>query len=142
MALFNQTLGAVVTVASLCTGGALWAQSGNIELELNTAADVDGGCRLTYVATNSSPVSLEKISYEVAVYDLDGFVKPLLVLEFGWLPSGKTRVVQFDLPEMACGSISRILVNGPVECSSKEGEQTICRDNQILSSRVKTIAFN
>ena len=142
MALFNQTLGAVVTVASLCAGGALWAQSGNIELELNTAADVDGGCRLTYVATNSSPVSLEKISYEVAVYDLDGFVKPLLVLEFGWLPSGKTRVVQFDLPEMACGSISRILVNGPVECSSKEGEQTICRDNQILSSRVKTIAFN
>ena len=142
MALFNQTLGAVVTAAYLCAGGALWAQSGNIELELNTAADVDGGCRLTYVATNSSPVSLEKISYEVAVYDLDGFVKPLLVLEFGWLPSGKTRVVQFDLPEMACGSISRILVNGPVECSSKEGEQTICRDNQILSSRVKTIAFN
>ena len=142
MALFNRTLGAAVTVVCIGAGGALLAQSGNIELELNTAADVDGGCRLTYVATNSSPVSLEKISYEVAVYDLDGFVKPLLVLEFGWLPSGKTRVVQFDLPEMACGSISRILVNGPAECSSKDGEQTICRDNQILSSRVKTIAFN
>ena len=142
MALFNRTLGAAVTVAALCAGGALMAQTGNIELELNTAADVNGGCRLTYVASNSSPVSLEKISYEVAVYDLDGFVKPLLVLEFGWLPSGKTRVVQFDLPEMACGSISRILVNGPVECTSKEGEQTICRDNQILSSRVRTIQFN
>lgn len=142
MALFNPTLAAAVTAAALFTGGALMAQSGNIELELNTAADVNGGCRLTYVATNSSPVSLEKISYEVAVYDLDGFVKPLLVLEFGWLPSGKTRVVQFDLPEMACGSISRILVNGPVECASKEGEQTICRDNQILSSRVRTIQFN
>ena len=142
MALFNQTLGAAVAAVALCAGQTLWAQSGNIEMELNTAADVDGGCRLTYVATNSSPISLEKLSYEVAVYDTDGFVRPLLVLEFGWLPSGKTRVVQFDLPEMACGSISRILVNGPVECTAKEGEQTICRDNQILSSRVKTIAFN
>ena len=142
MALLNRCLAAGVMAAALGAGGTLWSQSGNIELELNTAADVDGGCRLTYVATNSSPLSLEKISYEVAVYDLDGFVKPLLVLEFGWLPSGKTRVVQFDLPEMACGAISRILVNNPVECTAKDGEQTICRDNQILSSRVPTIAFN
>jgi hypothetical protein len=142
MVFSRPALRALAVAVAVCAGGAAMAQTGNIELELNTAADVDGGCRLTYVATNSSSVSLEKISYEVAVYDLDGFVKPLLVLEFGWLPSGKTRVVQFDLPEMGCGSISRILVNGAVECTAKEGEQTICRDNQILSSRVRTIQFN
>ena len=142
MALFNPTLAAAVTAAALCAGGALWAQTGNIELELNTAADVNGGCRLTYVATNSSPVSLEKMTYEVAVYDLDGIVKLLLELGFGGLPSGKTRVVQFDVPELGCGAISRILVNTSVECTAAEGEQTICRDNQILSSRVRTIQFN
>lgn len=142
MALFNPTLAAAVTAAALCAGGALWAQTGTIELELNTAADVNGACRLTYVATNSSPVSLEKMTYEVAVYDLDGIVKLLLELGFGGLPSGKTRVVQFDVPELGCGAISRILVNTSVECTAAEGEQTICRDNQILSSRVRTIAFN
>ena len=116
--------------------------TGNIELELNTATDEGSGCRLTYVATNATSVGLEKSSYEVAVYDTEGIVKRLLVLEFGWLPSSKTRVVQFDLPDQSCGTISRISVNGPVECNSAQGEQTICRDNQLLSSRVRGIQFN
>ncbi|MGQ0565997.1 MAG: hypothetical protein ACT4OK_13125 [Gemmobacter sp.] len=142
MARSNPVLGSAVLAAALCAGGTLWAQSGNIELELNTAADVNGGCRLTYVATNSSLLSLDKTTYEVAVYDQEGIVKMLLALEFGGLPSGKTRVVQFDVPEVGCGSISRILVNKSVECIATEGPQTICETDQILSSRVRTIAFN
>jgi hypothetical protein len=134
-------------VAGILCGAALAgtaaAQSpGNIEIELNTAADVEGGCRLTYVITNSSLIALDEVSYEVAVYDTDGIVKKLLVLEFGLLPGGKTRVVQFDLADQPCAGVSRILVNGPVECLGGGAEQTICRDNQILSSRVGGIQFN
>jgi hypothetical protein len=128
--------------AALILPAAARAQSGGIELELNTAADVDGGCRLTYVATNASATGLERTSYEVAVYDGQGIVTRLLVLEFGFLPSGKTRVVQFDLPEQGCAAISRISVNGPVECASAAGEELVCRDNSVLSSRVPTIQFN
>lgn len=117
------------------------AQSGGIELELNTAADLDGACRLTYVATNASPTDLDQASYEVAVFDANGIVTRLLVLEFGALPSGKTRVVQFDVPETACNGLSRILSNGPVECAGGGGPQAAC-DRPILSSRVGTIQFN
>ncbi len=118
------------------------AQTGNIELELNTSGDQGSGCRLTYVATNNTSVPLEKMSYEVAVYDGAGVVQQLFVLDFGWLPVGKTRVVQFDLPDQSCGDISRISVNGPVDCASPEGAQSVCRDSVILSSRVRTIQFN
>lgn len=137
-------LGAAFVAASALVGTAFGAaaQTGNVELELNTAQDISGGCRLTYVATNATPVGLEKVSYEVAVFNLEGIVTRLLVLEFGWLPSGKTRVVQFDLPDQACASISRISVNGAVECASGQGEQTVCRDNALLSTRVRTIQFN
>lgn len=137
----NRLVGALLAAACLASPAAAQT-TGNIALELNTATDEGSGCRLTYVATNGTPVGLEKSSYEVAVYDAEGIVKRLLVLEFGWLPSGKTRVVQFDLPDQSCSTISRISVNGPVECTSAEGEQTICRDNQLLSSRVRTIQFN
>jgi hypothetical protein len=144
MPTIRSTLCAAMIVASglglHATGAA--AQTGNVELELNTAQDINNGCRLTYVATNATPAGLEKVSYEVAVFDLDGIVKRLLVLEFGWLPSGKTRVVQFDLPDQTCASISRISVNGAVECASAQGEQTVCRDNALLSTRVRTIQFN
>lgn len=127
---------------SLAVCSVAMAETGNIELELNTAADVDGGCRLTYVATNATATALEKTSYEVAVFDTDGIVQKLLVLDFGFLPSGKTRVVQFDLPEQACPKISRISVNSPAECQAASGPSNVCRDNQLLSSRVPTIQFN
>jgi hypothetical protein len=127
---------------SLSLGSAALAETGTIELELNTATDVEGGCRLTYVATNATPVALEKTAYEVAVFDTDGIVKQLLVLDFGFLPSGKTRVVQFDLPEQGCTAISRISINNPVECVAASGPSDICRDNQLLSSRVPSIQFN
>ena len=133
---------AALAVVQIGIAGAAFAESGNIELELNTAKDEGQGCRLTYVATNNTSVSLEKSSYEVAVYNTEGIVQRLLVLEFGWLPIGKTRVVQFDLPEQGCDSFSRISVNGPVECTSDKGEEDVCRDNQLLSSRVRTIQFN
>lgn len=127
---------------SLALVSAAQAETGTIELELNTAADVEGGCRLTYVATNATPVELDKTAYEVAVFDTGGIVKQLLVLDFGFLPSGKTRVVQFDLPGQNCTTISRISVNDPVECTAASGPSDICRDNQLLSSRVPSIQFN
>ena len=138
----RHSMRAALAAIAIAAAGQVTAQTGTIELELNTANDAESGCRLTYVATNNTSVALEKSSYEVAVYNNDGIVQRLLVLEFGWLPVGKTRVVQFDLPDQTCADISRISVNGPVECSSAQGEQTVCRDNQILSSRVRTIQFN
>ncbi|MFN3822890.1 MAG: hypothetical protein ACK4RN_02825 [Pseudorhodobacter sp.] len=138
----RHSIRAAIAAIAIAAAGPVAAQTGTIELELNTANDAEGGCRLTYVATNNTSVALERSSYEVAVYNNDGIVQRLLVLEFGWLPVGKTRVVQFDLPDQTCGDISRISVNGPVECASSQGEQTVCRDNQILSSRVRTIQFN
>lgn len=139
---FLSALFAATTIAQLGFAGFVMAETGNIELELNTANDEGQGCRLTYVATNNTSIPLEKSSYEVAVYNAEGIVQRLLVLEFGWLPVGKTRVVQFDLPEQECATISRISVNGPVECASEQGAQDVCRDNQLLSSRVRTIQFN
>ncbi|HMO06452.1 MAG TPA: hypothetical protein PKD10_02240 [Paracoccaceae bacterium] len=119
------------------------AQSGGaIEIELNRAEDVGGICRLTYVATNASPTGLEAMSYEVAVFDSEALMRQLLVLDFGRLPSGKTRVVQFDLADQPCAGISRILVNGAVDCTGPSGPRDTCRDNALLSTRVRTIQFN
>lgn len=116
--------------------------TGSIELELNTALDVPEGCRLTYVATNGSSVALDKASYEIAAFDDKGAVASILVLEFGSLPLGKTRVVQFDLPEMTCGTISRLLVNNQRDCTGADGSaQDICIKSLAASSRLPNIRF-
>ena len=91
-------------------------------LDLNTVADTEqGGCRLTYVAANGTGQALNAVSYQVAVFDAQGIVTDLLVLEFGSLIEGKTKVVQFDLAGRACADISRITVNEVAECSLADG---------------------
>jgi len=111
------------------------AQSGNFVLELNNATEVDNSCRLTYVATNSTGIALTKTSYEVAIFDSEGRVANLLVLEFGQLPIAKTKVVQFDLKDSPCSNISRIVVNNLAECESAEGSHDFCLSALITSSR-------
>jgi hypothetical protein len=112
-------------------------------LELNNAAETtSGGCRLTYVASNNTGQALEKTSYEVAVFDAQGVVSRILVLEFGALTVGKTKVVQFDLADQTCANISRIVVNNVAECALADGSGTgdFCLKGLVTNSRA-TIQF-
>ncbi|MBP0616740.1 hypothetical protein [Jiella mangrovi] len=115
--------------------------SGGLGLELNNAVDETGLCRLSYVAVNGTGEPLEKVSYDVVVFDGEGRVSSFLVLQFGQLPEGKTKVVQFDLADQPCSGISRILVNDVSECETAAGSATICMDALQPTSRT-TIKFD
>jgi hypothetical protein len=126
----------------LATGAAAQTADGPITIELNAAADIEGTCRLTYVVTNGTTTDLTQAAWEVAIHDAGGTVTQLWVLDFGSLPQGRTRVVQFDLADQPCQGLSRISVNDAVDCQSAEGALEICREKQTLTSRVDAIAFN
>jgi len=107
-------------------------------LELNNAADTGaGGCRLTYVATNRTGVDLSQAAYEVAVFNGSGIVSRILVLAFGALPEGKTRIVQFDISDQQCADTSRIVVNDVAECTLAEDGATgdFCLSTLATASR-------
>jgi hypothetical protein len=129
-------------ITALPRTAAAQTADGVIGIELNSASDQEGTCRLTYVVTNGTTTDLTRASWEVAVHDKGGTVTQLWVLDFGSLPQGRTRVVQFDLADQGCDTLSRISVNDAVDCTSAEGAVEICRERQGLSSRVEAIAFN
>mgnify|MGYP003667310846 CR=1 FL=1 len=107
-------------------------------LELNSAAQTDAGsCRLTYVAVNGTKTPLGQTDFEVAVFDAEGVVSQFLVLKFGPLVAGKTKVLQFDFDQTPCDQISRIVVNNAPACTLAEtGEQSdICLKGLETSSR-------
>lgn len=127
-------------LACVAGGVPLSAQEGSPQftLELNAAAETDAGsCRLTYVASNQSDLALDRTAYEVAVFDAQGVVQRLLVLEFGALVSGKTKVLQFDLGGSPCTSISRIVVNDVAACTRADNGEAadICLNGLAASSR-------
>ena len=117
-----KNLTAATCIAALAPLTAVAQDAASFSLELNNAADTaEGGCRLTYVAANRSGQALAAVSYQVAVFDAQGIVTDLLVLEFGDLTDGKTKVVQFDLGGRGCADISRITVNEVADCSLADG---------------------
>jgi hypothetical protein len=117
------------------------ASAGQFTLELNTVAQTDGSCRLTYVATNETEDDLRNAAYEVAVFDDRGAVSKLLILEFGALDTGRTRVVQFDIDGQTCDGISKILVNNQVDCATSEGESNVCMANLNATTLDTNIVF-
>lgn len=145
---------AAVAAASLALAGPLASQAtaqgtaqgtpagnGRFVLELNKVEDIGEICRLTYVAENRTGVALEATAYNVVMFDAVGTVTSLLILEFGRLPDGKTKVVQFDIAGGGCAGISRLLINDVDKCETVEGAVTACLDALVTTSRVDSIAF-
>lgn len=89
-----------------------------LSLELNGAADTaSGACRFTFVAANLSDRALSQAAYEIGLFDPQGAVSRLLILDMGDLPQGKTKILQFDLDQSPCAQISRIVINEATACT-------------------------
>lgn len=130
-------------VAALLAGATpSFAQdAGNLTVELNTVAQTESACRLTYVATNMTNEDLKNASYEVAVFNERGAVSKMLILEFGAIKNGSTRVVQFDIDGQQCDDISRILVNNQVDCATDGGSSNACLENLAATTLDTDIEF-
>lgn len=111
------------------------ASAAEFGIELNDAVDIEAGCRLIYVAVNKTDQVLQRTSYDVFTFDGSGRVAKSLVFQFGNFPVGKTKVVQFDLPDQGCTDISRLLINDMRECQVGGAPSTICMDALKTSSR-------
>lgn len=136
--IFKKTFAGLGVMLATATTGLAQDASAQFTLELNAAAETEAGsCRLTYVASNQTDTALDRTAYEVAVFDAEGVVTRLLVLEFGALVEGKTKILQFDLSGTPCGAISRIVVNDVAGCTvAGSGEESgVCMSNLAASSR-------
>lgn len=120
-----------LAVATLFTTSAERQASAQVEsealvLELNSAQPSDKGCRLTFVVTNRLMGDLSHAAFEIALFNEQGVVDRLTVLDFRDLPAGKTKVTRFDLNGVDCAKISRVLVNHATECVGDKVETTAC----------------
>ena len=105
-------------------------------LELNNLQDIDGACRLSFLAKNESGVSVEKAVFETVVFDTSGGVVTLSLFDFRDLPADRIRVRQFDLSGISCSNIGQALINGASSCVVDGAESDICKDALSLSSRL------
>lgn len=104
---------------------------GPLSLTLDAASQVEGACRLTFVARNQADTDIGSLVIEAVAFDADGGVARIALFDFGALPARVPRVRQFDLPDMRCDKIESVLVNGVQTC---EGGAA-CDTPPLVSSR-------
>jgi hypothetical protein len=106
------------------------AASQKLNVELNSLTPSQKGCMMTFVAENDLSTDISKISFELAFFNEKNTVDRVTVLDFRYLPEGKKRVRQFDMPGVKCESVSRIIINdtpvcdGPAAGECKKALQT------------------
>jgi hypothetical protein len=133
----------IAALAVLLLSGTLAAAApapGTLDLELNALQPVEGGCRVTFLATNNLGVALSKSTLEVAIFGEDGGITRVVSLDFKGLTAGKTKVLQFDLKDLACPGVSRVLVNDVTACAGDGIDPGACL-SQLKTSTRTSVAF-
>lgn len=117
---------AMLVMAAGPTQAQQGADAASLTIELNALQPSEGGCRLSFVATNGLGADIARVTYEMVLFDAAGLVERMSVLDFKEVPDGKTRVRQFDLAGADCARISRVLVNDAKACEGPGIETADC----------------
>lgn len=111
------------------------AASPALTVELNGLQPLEAGCRLTFVVENGLGGELRQAAFEIVLFDRDGLVSRMTIIDFRDLPAGKTKVRQFDFNGLDCATIGRLLVNDATECAGEAIAPDACIRNLETRSR-------
>lgn len=135
-------LGLALMGQPLCAAEPPPSSEPSILLELNNAESPDPDlCQLILLTRNTSGQPILRAAWQFAIFDHEGRVRALPVIDFGALSLGKTRLVEISLPGRPCDEIRRIVVNDVAECQTEgENHSDLCLTQLVTVSRVG-IAF-
>lgn len=111
-------------------------QGSHVTLELNSVAQVDGACQVSFLIQNGHAADITSAIYEAVLFDTSGGVDRLTLFDFGALPAARPRVRQFVLPGLDCSALGRLLINGAETCTSDGLAPDACGRDLELRSRI------
>lgn len=133
----NIALGAVTSLA--CTLMPLTVQAageGKLTIELNKFEEnEEGGCRAFFLFRNQTDLTLEGFEMSLAILNTDGIIDRLLSIDAAPLSAARTTLKLFEIPDIACGNISEILLHELASCKPQNADQIDCFPLLELVSR-------
>lgn len=112
-----------------------------LHVQLNRVETTAEACRLTFLVENRLKTSIHDLKVEVVVFDKSQGILKLVTLAIGALPQEKSRVRQYDIRGLECGSIGRLLINEFKICEGPNLTPEACAASVKLTSHAG-IPFN
>ena len=112
------------------------AQSGTLTVELNKLEDGEGGaCRAFFLFRNDTGATFAGFEMSLAVLDGGGVIDQLLSVDAAPLPVARTTLKLFEIPGIACGDISEVLLHDMPQCRPENADPLDCFAIMDLVSR-------
>ena len=115
---------------------AVAAPDGSIQVELNKLEPSDGDCRAYLVLENKSSSAFEALKIDIVIFGTDDIVERRLAVQTAPLPPGKTSLRVFDVGDLSCERIGRLLLNDVLDCADGAGTRDDCL--ALLSTSART----
>ncbi|MBK1646285.1 Tat pathway signal sequence domain protein [Thiocapsa imhoffii] len=106
-----------------------------IGVELNKLETHAPDCRVYLVFDNGAGPALDVLQLDLILFDHEGLIMRRLAVDSAPLRAAKTTVKLFDIPDLDCEAIDRILINDVLECRDETGPLTDCVERLDPSSR-------
>lgn len=137
IALPRTTFAAASLMAALAlSAAAAQAETGRLKIEINKFEEIEGGgCRAFFLFQNGTASSFEGFEMSLAIFDGQGVIDRLLSIDAAPLPVARTTLKLFEIPGIACGNISQVLMHDVPVCKPQNGENTDCYPMIDLASK-------
>ena len=112
----------------------------DVLIELNRLEERAAGCRVHLVLDNAAEHAFTSYRLDLVIFDADGIVARRVAVETAPLRASKTMVKEFELANLPCAEVGRILLNDVTQCASADGDLKDCVAATRLSSR-SAVAF-
>lgn len=134
----RRILATVATVgAAFCAPATAQDDDGpTLGVELNKLEQTGAACRSYMVLSNRTDATLDQLSLDLVVFDTDGVIDRRLAVELGPVQAGRTRVKVFDMADLDCDRVARVLLNDVLTCNPDDmGDATTCDAALRVSGR-------
>ncbi len=111
------------------------APAGKIAIELNKLEEMQDRCRVYLVIRNGTARDVRNLELDVFIFDHDGLITRRVGLNTRRLKPSRIHVRLFDITEVTCSGMARLVVNEVVSCTATGGDAIDCEDDLVLSSR-------
>jgi hypothetical protein len=128
-------------ILSCAAGGPAAAQTPAVRMELNKLEPHGKACRVYMLFANETPRAFRTLKTDLVIFDSDGIIAKRLAVDGAPLAARKTVVKLFDVADVSCASIGRILLNDAMSCEDGAGPVEDCTALLNAESRA-AVPFN
>ena len=136
MPVLKLSIPAAALAAALALPAAAPAETGRLTVELNKFEEIEGGgCRAFFLFRNETGQSFDGFEMSLAILDGHGVIGRLLSINAAPLPLERTTLKLFEIPGIACGDISEVLLHEMTACQPQNEAEMDCFPILELNSR-------